>query len=129
MTDKKKKTLDSDQKEYEAVVNTRKRKFHRFRLWLWKHRYKVIIVYFVITIGFTSNNTLVDAFHNYMEIKRIEANIQKSKDQLDEINKQINLLKNDPDALERVARERYLMKRENEDIFQFKEDIKNEDIK
>jgi|GEM_PF-73366 len=129
MTDKKKKTLDSDQKEYEAVVNTRKRKFHRFRLWLWKHRYKVIIIYFVITIGFTSNNTLVDVFHNYMEIKRIEANIQKSKDQLDEINKQINLLKNDPDALERVARERYLMKRENEDIFQFKEDIKNEDIK
>lgn len=129
MTDKKKKTLDSDQKEYEAVVNTRKRKFHRFRLWLWKHRYKVIIIYFVITIGFTSNNTLVDVFHNYMEIKRIETNIQKSKDQLDEINKQINLLKNDPDALERVARERYLMKRENEDIFQFKEDIKNEDIK
>lgn len=123
MIDNNKKTPDSDQERYEQVVNSRERKFHRFRLWLWKHRYELIVIYFAITIGFTSNNTLVDLTDNYMEINRIETNIQQSKDKLDEINEQIESLKHDPNALERIARERYLMKRENEDIFQFKEDI------
>lgn len=124
MIDNNKKTPDSDQERYEQVVNSRKRKFYRLRLLLWKHRYKLIIIYFAVTIGFTSNNTLVDLTDNYMEINRIETNIRQNKDKLEEINEQIELLKHDPDALERVARERYLMKRENEDIFQFKEDIK-----
>ncbi|MFA6831185.1 MAG: septum formation initiator family protein [Bacteroidaceae bacterium] len=123
MIDNNKETSDSNQEKYDQVVNSKKRNFHRFRLWLWRHRYKLIIIYFAITIGFTSNNTLVDLFHNYVEINRIETNIQENKDKLNEINKQIELLKHDPDALEQIARERYLMKRENEDIFQFKEDI------
>lgn len=124
MINNNKKASDSDQERYEQLVDSRKRKFRRFNLWLWRHRYKLIIAYFVITIGFTSKNTLLDVFNNYVEINRIETNIQANKEELEEINKQIESLKHDPDALERIARERYLMKRKNEDIFQFKEDIK-----
>lgn len=53
------------------------------------------------------------------DIKYMEQELEKYKQQYEEDTKALEQLKNDPAAVERIARERYLMKREGEDIFIF----------
>lgn len=77
---------------------------------------------FLVWIGFIDDNnviTQVKARIKLAEVERerafyLEETLQSSED--------LKLLQNDRDLLERFARERYLMKRENEEIFIFTSD-------
>lgn len=56
------------------------------------------------------------------EIHQLKTEIQRYRKQYEEDSKALKEITSNKEALEKVAREKYLMKKENEDIFIFEED-------
>ena len=52
----------------------------------------------------------------------VEAEIRKYQAEYEESTKRLNELMANPAAMEKVAREKYLMKKPNEDIYVFEEE-------
>ena len=61
-----------------------------------------------------------------MQINELKAEINQYQEQFERDSTRLDALINTPKGVERVARERYLMKRENEDIFIMSTDQKTE---
>ena len=57
------------------------------------------------------------------EISRLNSEIEKYRTEYEENTERLNELAVDSGAIERIAREKYLMKKPNEDIYVFEEDI------
>jgi cell division protein DivIC len=51
------------------------------------------------------------------ELKETERNISYLKEEISGMEKEYNALKNDPATLEKYAREKYKMKKDNEDLY------------
>jgi cell division protein FtsB len=51
------------------------------------------------------------------ELKNLESSKKYYREETEKQRKELEALKNDPAALEKYAREKYLMKRDNEDLF------------
>ena len=56
--------------------------------------------------------------HKYL-ISRLQSEIEKYRADYEENTKKLNELSSNPDAIEQIAREKYLMKKPNEDIYVF----------
>ncbi len=83
------------------------------------HKYGVAIVVFMVLIGVVDENSLYTRYQRRMEIGNLKREIDKYQEQYDAETQQLHALETDPSAVERMARERYFMKRPNEDIFVF----------
>ena len=57
------------------------------------------------------------------EESRLRDEIEKYRKEYEENTERLNELAVDSGAIERIAREKYLMKKPNEDIYVFEEDI------
>ena len=94
-------------------------------LGIWKyvsqHKYLITIVAFLIIIVFLDENNLIQRGRQRQEIKELTMEIEKYRNQYEEDTRMLKELMNNPEALEKVAREKYLMKKPNEDIFIFEE--------
>lgn len=92
---------------------------------VWKyvsqHKYLITIIAFLIIIVFLDENNLIQRGKQRQEIKELTAEIEKYRNQYEEDTRMLKELMNNPEALEKVAREKYLMKKPNEDIFIFEE--------
>ena len=77
---------------------------------------------FIAIIGFLDENSLLRRAKNKREIMRLEAEIRKYQAEYEESTKRLNELMANPAAMEKVAREKYLMKKPNEDIYVFEEE-------
>lgn len=66
---------------------------------------------------FFDRYSVVGRLQTEMRIKRLEADVQFYRDEKSRLEDQRLVLESDLDELERFARERYHMKRENEDLF------------
>lgn len=104
--------------------NSSKSKWYSYIL----NKYVIVGVAFVVWMIFFDQNSyllhkeLREDIVNLKEEKAyFETEIEKEKGQLEE-------LQNNPDEYERLAREKYLMKRENEDIYviEKKDSVENE---
>ena len=58
--------------------------------------------------------------HN-RELKQLEQSRDYYQEQIVATQKELELLKNDPAVLEKYAREKYMMKRDDEDLFIIKD--------
>lgn len=84
-----------------------------------KHKYLITIVAFGIIIGFVDENSMVRRIGYAREIHRLQEEIEKYRAEYEENTKRLNELTTNPEAIERIAREKYLMKKPNEDIYVF----------
>ena len=75
----------------------------------------------VITRGIS--NSIVRRMGYANEISRLNNEIEKYRAEYEENTERLNELAVDSGAIERIAREKYLMKKPNEDIYVFEEDI------
>ncbi len=66
---------------------------------------------------FFDQNNLIQQFRLSREIKKLEAEKEYYIEEIKQDSLQMEKFKNDPTELERYAREKYLMKKENEDIY------------
>lgn len=92
---------------------------------VWKyirmHKYLITIVAFLVIIVFLDENSLIQRAKHRREISALTTEIEKYRKQYEEDTEKLKELTNNPEALEKIAREKYLMKKPNEDIFIFEE--------
>lgn len=80
------------------------------------NKYVLVALLFLIWMLFLDNYSYLDHRILNKEINELEDNKRYYKDEIKRDNKQIKKLKN-PAQIEKYAREKYYMKRENEDIY------------
>jgi cell division protein FtsB len=93
-------------------------------LWVFvrKHKYLITLLAFVVIVGFLDENSIMRRLGYAREISNLKSEIDKYRMEYEEHTKQLNELAVDSGAIEKIARERYLMKKPNEDIFVFDND-------
>lgn len=81
------------------------------------YKYLITIVVGVALVGFIDENSFLQRAKYDMQIKQLKQEINKYETQNAKANEELHALRNDPKAIERIARERYFMKSDDEDIF------------
>ena len=94
-------------------------------LTVWKyirqHKYLITIAAFLVIIVFLDENSLIQRQKHQQEISTLKAEIERYRQQFEEDTRKLKELTSNPEAMEKIAREKYLMKRPNEDVFIFEE--------
>ena len=86
-----------------------------------RHKYLITLLVFGVIIVFLDENSLIQRAKHREEIRELNEEIAKYRKQFEEDTRKLKEIMNNPDALEKIAREKYLMKKPNEDIFIFEE--------
>ncbi len=86
-----------------------------------RRKYLITVVAFAVIIGFLDENSLFRRLAYEREISHLKEEIEKYRADYEENTKRLNELNSNPDAIEQVAREKYLMKKPNEDIYVFED--------
>ena len=86
-----------------------------------RRKYLITAVAFAVIIGFLDENSLFRRLAYEREISQLKEEIEKYRADYEENTKRLNELNSNPDAIEQVAREKYLMKKPNEDIYVFED--------
>lgn len=72
---------------------------------------------FLVWWVFFDQNNLILQIKKRSELNQLRKSEQVMNAQIDATKEELKLLKTNPATLERYAREKYLMKKENEDLF------------
>src|SRR5262245_36992004 len=80
------------------------------------NRYVLVLLFFTIWMLFLDNYSYLEHRVLNKEINELEDNKKYYQDEIRKDNENIKKLKN-PGQIEKYAREKYYMKRENEDIY------------
>ena len=89
-------------------------------LYVWHLRYLKYIVVFAIgitVVGFVGENSVMAHLRNKLRIGELQEEIDHYTTQYKHDQNRIRELNSDPKAMEKIARERYFMKTDDEDIF------------
>ena len=86
-----------------------------------RRKYLITILGFLVIIVFLDNNSLIQRAKHRAEIETLKSEIEKYRQQFEEDTRKLKELTANPEAMEKIAREKYLMKKPNEDIFIFEE--------
>ncbi|MBQ8672450.1 MAG: septum formation initiator family protein [Bacteroides sp.] len=87
-------------------------------------KYLITIIAFAVLIFFLDENSMLRRWKLMQEETALREEIDKYRTEYEENTRLLNELEADSGSIERIARERYLMKKSNEDIYVFKEDLK-----
>ncbi len=82
-----------------------------------KNKYILSLLLFLVWVLFFDSNNLIDRYIEHRNIRQLNKDKQYFKERIRKDSLRLNELKTDRENLEKFAREQYLMKRENEDIF------------
>lgn len=96
-------------------------KFHAVWNFLSHYKYLIVIVVGVAVVGFLDDNSFLRRWQYEAQISDLQDEIEQYEAQHEENARQLRELNTDPRAIEKIARERYFMKAEDEDIFVFSE--------
>ena len=89
-------------------------------------KYIVVAVLAVILVGFVDENSVMRHMQNKQYIRELEEEIDRYTRQACRDQEQIHMLDSYPKAIEKIARERYFMKTDDEDIFVLSDDMDHE---
>jgi cell division protein DivIC len=82
-----------------------------------KNKYILTSIAFIIIIVFIDSNNLIDRAKELRQLRQLEKDKQYYIERIEKDSKRLEQLKTNNKNLEKFAREQYLMKKENEDIF------------
>ncbi|GAB3912007.1 FtsB family cell division protein [Mucilaginibacter boryungensis] len=84
---------------------------------LFKNKFFLVTVAFVVWMIFFDKNDLFSQYQYRQQVTKLRHERDFYQKETAEVNKQLNELNTDNNALEKFAREKYLMKKDNEDVF------------
>ena len=90
-----------------------------------RNKYLITILVFGVIIVFLDENSILRRMEYAHEEQALRDEIEKYRNEYEESTRRLGELAVDSGAIERVAREKYFMKKPNEDIYVFEEDIKD----
>lgn len=120
MAKKSKKTNPIAMNRFKSILNAIRR--HK------SLKYIIVVVIAVVIVGFVDENSIWNHFHNKQKINELKAEIERYNRQHEQAKAQLKRLNSNPKAIEKIARERYFMKADDEDIFVLSEDLQPEQM-
>lgn len=88
------------------------------------YKYLIVLVVGVVLVGFVDENSFMRRMQLDMQIADMEQEIAKYKAINEADTKQLRDLRRNPRSVAKIARERYFMKADDEDIFVLSDDEK-----
>jgi cell division protein DivIC len=82
-----------------------------------RNKYFVSTLAFVIWLLFVDRNNVLSQWELQSEVNKLEGQKDFFKDEIDKTRKEQEELLSSPEKLEKFAREKYLMKKDDEDLF------------
>jgi cell division protein DivIC len=101
--------------------------FTHIPAWL-KSKYFICLAAFVVIMLFLDKNDVFTQLARVRELRELKQSKEYYSTQIASERKELEALKNNPATLEKYAREKYLMKRDDEELFiipQKPENVKN----
>ena len=92
-------------------------KLQRIKEKIWSNKIIFLLLLCTIYALFFDKESLKVYVENEIEIHRLESQIQEYRDAYDRDSEALEKLNVSPSELEKIAREEYFMKKENEDIY------------
>ena len=80
------------------------------------NRYLIVLAFFIVWMLFLDNTSYMEHRILNKQLNELEDNKEYYKQEIRKDSESIKLLKN-PDQIEKYAREKYMMKRDNEELF------------
>ncbi|MDQ6755918.1 MAG: septum formation initiator family protein [Bacteroidota bacterium] len=88
----------------------------KFPAWL-HNKYLITAVAFLAWMLFIDRNDLPTQWKRVKELRTLEQSERTMNNQISDTKHELDLLKTNPSTLEKYAREKYMMKRDNEDLY------------
>ena len=94
-------------------------------LWSFLSHYKyfIVIVIGILVVGAIDDNSIYEHVKYQIQINNLRSEIKKYTSQYQEDSRKLNEMRKGARAYERIARERYFMKADDEDIFVLSTDL------
>ena|ERR1700761_4675616 len=84
---------------------------------LFKNKYFLVTLAFVVWMVFFDKNDLFSQYQYHQQVSKLKQERDFYKTQTTKVSKDLDELTSDPEKLEKFAREKYLMRKDNEDVF------------
>jgi cell division protein FtsB len=97
----------------EKIINN-KNKVFKFSS---KHKYSISILLLVIYLGFVDETSFLNRYYQKQNIKAIESEIENYKKNTNINLKRLEDYNRNSNNIERLAREKFYFKKDNEDVF------------
>lgn len=88
-------------------------------------KYTVVAVLGTVIVGFADDNSIWSHYRNRQKIAELRDEISKLRSKYGHDMKNLKALEKDPRAIKKIARERYFMKTDDEDIFVLSDDVRH----
>jgi len=82
-----------------------------------KNKFFLVTVAFVVWMIFFDKNDLLSQYQYHQQVSKLKQERAFYKAETDKVTKDLDELTSNPAKLEKFAREKYLMKKDNEDVF------------
>ena len=93
---------------------------------LFKNKFFLVSLAFVVWMVFFDKNDLFSQYQYHQEVKKLKLERDFYQKETAKVAEDLDELTSNPQMLEKFARERYLMKKDNEDVFVIVNDKKHE---
>ena len=90
------------------------------------YKYLIVIVVGVLVVGVIDDNSIRQHIRYQIQIAGLRSEIDKYNAQLEKDTRLLKEMRKGPQVFGKIARERYFMKADNEDIFVLSSDISDE---
>lgn len=85
--------------------------------YIFTNKYLVTGIAFAVWMLFFDRNDLPLQIHRLRELNKLEQNQKNMALRISDTKSELDLLKTNPETLEKYAREKYMMKKDNEDLY------------
>jgi len=86
-----------------------------------KNKYLIATIAFLVWMVFFDHNNLILHYQYRSELNELNNSKKYYQEQIDKTKKEVEMMKANPKWMEKVDREQYLMKRDNEEVYLIKE--------
>ena len=84
---------------------------------LFKNKYFLVFMAFLVWMIFFDRNDLFSQYQYHQQVSKLKQERDFYLKETAQVNKDLDELTSNPQMLEKFAREKYLMKKDNEDVF------------
>ena len=84
---------------------------------IFTNKYLITGIAFAVWMLFFDRNDLSLQLKRVQELSKLQENEKLMNDQIADTKHELRLLKTNPETLEKYAREKFMMKKENEDLY------------
>ncbi|HEY4326978.1 MAG TPA: septum formation initiator family protein [Mucilaginibacter sp.] len=84
---------------------------------LFKNKYFLVSIAFLVWMIFFDKNDLFSQYQYRQQVNKLKQEREFYQKETDKVKKDLDELTSNPKKLEKFAREKYLMKKDNEDVF------------